>query len=144
MTPPRTPAVRAGATYFALVFAAGFALGTARVLLLAPYLGDLLATLVELPLMLAISWIACAKLIAHFHIPPRIPPRLTMGTIAFILLVLAELLLSLTLFNRSATDFLHELSTPQGLLGLAGQALFGLMPLLQNKRESHRPPHLER
>jgi len=144
VTTLRGHAVRAGIAYFAVVFAAGFALGTARVLLLAPHLGELLATLLELPLMLAISWIACGKLIARFHIPPRIRPRFTMGAVAFALLMLAEVLLSVTVFNRSMNAFIDDLTTPHGLLGLGGQAAFGLMPLVRNRVEPHRSADLER
>jgi len=131
VTPQRTRAVQAGITYFAVVFAAGFVLGTARVILLAPRLGELLATVLELPFMLAISWFACGKLIARFQIPPRTEPRLTMGAVAFALLMLAEVLLSVTLFNRSLNEFADALTTSTGLLGLGGQVLFGLMPVIR-------------
>lgn len=131
MTRHRTRAVEAGVTYFAIVFAAGFVLGTVRVLLLVPQLGELPAALLELPIMLGISWFVCAKLIARYEVPPRIPPRLTMGFVAFGLLMLAELALSLTLFGRSMTDFVQALATPHGMTGLAGQVLFGLMPVIR-------------
>ncbi|MEL7429628.1 MAG: hypothetical protein AAFN43_06475 [Pseudomonadota bacterium] len=45
----------AGAAYFAIVFAAGFILGAARTFLLAPVAGEMLAVLVELPFILAVS-----------------------------------------------------------------------------------------
>jgi hypothetical protein len=130
----RTQSVRAGILYFAVVFAAGFVLGTARVVLLAPRLGELLATLVELPFMLGISWLACGKLIARFQIPPRTEPRLTMGAVAFALLMLAEVLLSALLFKRSLNELAQGLLTPQGMLGFAGQVLFALIPLVNGKR----------
>ncbi|MGB8331474.1 MAG: hypothetical protein WCE62_15215 [Polyangiales bacterium] len=133
MTSQRTQAVRAGITYFAVVFAAGFALGTARVLLLAPRLGEVLATILELPFMLGISWLACGKLIARFQIPPRIQPRVTMGAVAFVLLMLAEILLTVLLFNGSMNQFAEELTTPHGMIGFAGQLLFALMPLMHSK-----------
>ena len=136
MTTHSLRAFAAGVTYFAVVFGAGFALGTVRVLLLVPQLGELLATLIELPIMLAISWIACAKIIARFEVPPRIPARLTMGAVAFALLMLAELTLSLTLFGRSLGEFAQALSTPYGMIGLSGQVLFGLIPIIQMKRQT--------
>lgn len=138
MTPQHTEAIRAGILYFVVVFAAGFVLGTARVLLLAPRLGELLATVTELPFMLAISWFACGKLITRFQVPPRTKPRLTMGAVAFALLMLAEVFLSVTLFNRTLNEFADALTTPPGLLGLGGQILFGLMPLLHRMREPRR------
>jgi hypothetical protein len=125
----RTHGVKAGATYFAVVFAAGFVLGTVRVLLLIPRFGALPSVLLELPLMLAISWIACGWVLRRFQVPPRIAARLSMGAIAFALLMLAEVALSLGAFGGSMSDYLEELNTPHGLVGLAGQLLFALMPL---------------
>jgi len=133
VTRHRTRAVEAGVTYFAIVFAAGFALGTVRVLLLVPQVGELPAALLELPIMLGISWFVCAKLIARYQVPPRIPARLTMGFVAFGLLMLAELALSLLLFGRSTNDFAQALATPHGMTGLAGQVLFGLMPVIARR-----------
>lgn len=52
-------AALAGLAYFTLVFAAGFGLGTLRVLALAPILGEGGAVLLELPIILAIAWMAC-------------------------------------------------------------------------------------
>lgn len=132
----RPEAARAGAIYFAIVFAAGFALGTVRVLFLIPQVGELLAVLLELPLMLGISWFASAKIIARFQVPPRIPARATMGAVAFALLMVAELTLSLTLFGSSINDFAQTLTTPHGIIGLAGQILFGLMPVIQLKSKT--------
>lgn len=132
-----TRVVGAGGTYFAVVFAAGFALGTVRVLLLVPRLGELLAGLVELPVILGISWIACAKVVARFQVPSRVRPRLAMGAFAFGLLMLAEVLLSLALFGRSMSDFVQELMTLHGMIGLGGQVLFGLMPLAHLRTSAH-------
>jgi hypothetical protein len=83
--------------------------------------------------MLGISWFACGKLIARFQIPPRTEPRLTMGAVAFAWLMLAEVLLSVTLFNRSMNEYIDALTTPEGLLGLGGQVLFGLIPLIRSR-----------
>ncbi len=52
-------AVLAGVLYFGLVFALGFILGTLRVLVLEPRLGSTGAVLLELPVMLAASWLLC-------------------------------------------------------------------------------------
>lgn len=123
----------AGAAYFAIVFAAGFVLGAIRTLVLAPRVGPFAAVIVELPLMLAISWIACGKVLSRFAVPARAGPRLGVGASAFSLLMLAEVVLSLVGFGRAPSDYLAELGTPHGLLGLAGQVLFALMPLAQRR-----------
>jgi hypothetical protein len=48
-------AIEAGALYAITVFLIGFILGTIRVLLLAPHLGETIAVILEAPLMLAAS-----------------------------------------------------------------------------------------
>ena len=53
-----------------------------------------------------------------------------MGAVAFALPMLAEVTLSVTAFGRSPTDFANDLTTPHGLVGLGGQVLFALIPVL--------------
>ena len=51
-------ALKAGIFYFATVFAVGFALGTIRVLTIVPRVGEMVAIVIEVPFILAISWLA--------------------------------------------------------------------------------------
>jgi hypothetical protein len=129
-------AIKAGGAYFGIVFAAGVVFGTLRVLVLAPFLGELAAVLAELPVMLAISWIACGVVIQRLAEPVRWNDR--MGGTAFMLLMLAELSLSLLVFGASAGAFLVSLTSPSGAIGLLGQIAFALFPLL---RPSATPPY---
>lgn len=115
-----------GVRYFAGVFAAGFLLGTLRTLWLAPALGEFVAVAAELPIMLAVSWWWCRRLLALRPLP--IPGRAVMGASAFTWLMLAELALSLVL-GRSLADHLAAMQAPPGLLGLAGQLVFAALPL---------------
>lgn len=126
----RPPAVlRAAVAYFAIVFAAGFVLGTIRTIVLAPRLGPLAAVLVEIPVMLVIACAACRWLVARFAVPAALYDRLVMGGVAFILLLAAELLLALAL-GGSAAGFFAALAEPAGMAGLAAQAVFGAMPVV--------------
>jgi hypothetical protein len=50
--------LKAGAVYFALVFAAGFVLGTVRTLWVVPRLGVRTAELAEAPIMFGVSILA--------------------------------------------------------------------------------------
>jgi hypothetical protein len=52
-------ATKAGALYAIIVFVIGFILGTIRVLLVAPRLGETTAVIIEAPIMLAASWFVC-------------------------------------------------------------------------------------
>jgi hypothetical protein len=125
--------LKAGLAYFAIMFATGFVLGALRVSLVAPRLGELGAVLIELPLMLAASWFVCRRLTAILAVPARVPDRLAMGGLAFGLLMITELAMAGPLFGRSVSQSLAGMATDPGLLGLAGQILFGLVPLLQRK-----------
>lgn len=128
-----TRALKAGALYFALVFAAGFALGAIRVLLVVPYLDEFTAVLLELPLMLGISWLVCGWVVTRLQVPSTTTARFVMGALAFGLLIAAEILLSVVGFDRSMEEYLHHFGTPQGLLGLTGQLAFALMPLVRRR-----------
>ena len=116
--------------YFAVMFTVGFVLGALRVSLVAPRVGELVAVLIELPLMLAASWFVCRRLTAILAVAVRVPDRLAMGASAFTLLMITELSLAGPLFGRSVSESLAAMTTGAGLLGLAGQILFGLVPLL--------------
>jgi hypothetical protein len=122
-------AIRAGALYFAIVFAAGFVLGALRVTVLMPLMGELPAVVLELPIILFISWTVCRKLVAEFSVPPMTSTRAAMGALAFGLLMLAELGLAFLVFDRSGAAYLADLQSAPGLLGLAGQIAFAFIPL---------------
>ena len=94
-----TPTLKAAAAYFALVFTLGFVLGTLRVTMLVPRLGELMAVMVELPLMLTAAWFICRGVVRHFGVPAAAGPRLAMGAVAFALLTMAEFALSVAVFG---------------------------------------------
>ena len=121
--------IPAAASYFALVFALGFALGTVRALWLAPMLGEVAAVLAELPVMLAASYFAARWLTRRFAVRSAQSASL-MGRIAFALLMLAEASLARTLSGTGIAEWFAALFTEPGIYGLAGQIGFGVMPLL--------------
>lgn len=133
---PMGNAIRAGFLYFVAVFGIGFLLGTIRVLVLIPRLGELVSTVIELPIILGAAWLVSAWLTARFHVPSTWHVRLTMGGIAFGLLMVAELALSVWLFDSTAQEhFAAYLSLPQAI-GLAGQVAFALIPLIQRGKRN--------
>ncbi|MEQ5788344.1 hypothetical protein J3454_10605 [Erythrobacter sp. NFXS35] len=118
---------KAGLAYWGIIFALGFVLGTIRTLWLAPMIGLLPATALELPLMLAASWIAAGWLIRRFGIGTG-GEALAMGALAFALLMLAECALAVVLAGQSPAQWLAGFGEPHALLGLAGQVVFALIP----------------
>jgi hypothetical protein len=126
--------LRAAAAYFSMVFAAGFALGTIRTLLLVPRTGELAAVALELPMMLVISWYACGRALRRHPVPEGTASRAATGALAFMFLLVAELILTLTAFGGTPATFAASLVTRPGALGLAGQIAFALFPLFRRSR----------
>lgn len=129
-------AILAGLVYFVTVFAAGFALGTLRVLVLAQSLGETASVILELPLILLISWFACRWIVVRFAVPATFPARFVMGLVALSLLLAAEAMLGIYGFGRTLAEHLARYANTPELLGLAGQILFALFPLLLRFRET--------
>ena len=121
----------AAACYSGTVFAAGFLLGTIRVLWVERAAGALGAVAIEVPVMLAISWAAAGRCARRHAVPARYPPRLGMGGLAFAVLMLVEASMVVLLFGQSPDIIVAGWATPAGALGLAGQAGFAAMPLLR-------------
>ena len=117
----------AGLAYWAVVLALGFVLGTVRVLWLAPLIGLLPATALELPVMLGASWCTAGWLVRRFAINSA-GEGLAAGGLAFALLIAAECALAVTMMGQTPAQWLADLRQPHALLGLAGQVAFALMP----------------
>lgn len=128
-----SPPVAAAIAYAGRVFGAGFVLGALRTMWLEPAIGPLAAVAAELPLMLAISWVVCGRMLDRFAVAPDLRSRAAMGALAFALLLAAEYALARG-FGAASSEYLARLASPAGALGLAGQALFALMPLLRRGR----------
>lgn len=124
-------ALKAGLGYFAIVFAVAFAVGTLRVLVLAPRLGGMLAVAMELPVILVVSWITCRWITVRLRVPLERRPMLVMGGFAFLVLMAVETIVGITGFGRSIDQILTAYGTLEGILGLLGQLAFGVIPVLQ-------------
>jgi hypothetical protein len=126
--------IKAAIGYLAIVFFAAFLLGTLRVLAIVPRLGVMPAVLLELPVVLAISWVTCRWAIHRYSVPDTIISRITMGGLAFVLLMGLELGFSVLLFKQSVAGHLATYRTLPGATGLLAQIGFALMPLVQRCR----------
>ncbi|HUB44774.1 MAG TPA: hypothetical protein VMB73_07305 [Acetobacteraceae bacterium] len=124
-------AAEAGACYFAAVYAAGFVLGAIRVMIIAPRIGETIAVLLEAPVILAISWAVARRMTRWRGVPADLAPRLLMGLVAFVLLMLAELVVSTLVFHRSVIDHVSAYGSSAGAIGLVAQFAFAALPALQ-------------
>uniref|UniRef100_UPI003B528317 hypothetical protein n=1 Tax=Roseovarius indicus TaxID=540747 RepID=UPI003B528317 len=100
-------------------------------LVLLPRIGELAAVLLELPVMLGLSWALAGVLVARFAVPATGLARAVMGGVGFALFLAAEMLLAVTVFGQQVAAHLAHYATLPGAVGLAGQVGFGLMPLLR-------------
>ena len=82
--------VAAAILYVAIVFGAGFVLGTVRVLMLERRLGETLATLCEAPFLLIVMVLAARWLPARLRVTPAIAPLAAMGVGALMLQQLTD------------------------------------------------------
>jgi hypothetical protein len=119
----------AATVYFLMLFALGFVLGTVRVLFVAPRIGVLGATLVEVPLMLIAAFFACRWAISRWKVPSTLSARGTMALLFLVLLALFETLVGVALFGRTLAGTWSGLATPAELIGLIAQAIAALLPI---------------
>ncbi len=131
---PVRQALKSGALYFALVFAAGFALGTVRTLWIAPRIGVRAAELIEAPVMLAVSAVGARWVARRLAVPHTMSRRLGMGIIGLVLLVLAEFALVLWLRGLTIRRYLATRDPVSGTVYYVSLAIFAAMPALVARR----------
>jgi hypothetical protein len=125
--------LKAGALYFALVFGAGFALGTFRVLLVVPRLGARTAELIEAPVMLAVTFLAASWAVRRLAVPPASNRRLGMGSVALVLILAAEFTLVLWVRGLSLREYFATLDPVSGTVYYALLGVFAVMPLFVSR-----------
>jgi len=125
--------LRAALLYFALTFGAGFLLGPLRILFLVPRLGARAAEMVEIPVMIGITWLAARWVTRRFSVPPQRGPRLSLGVTAGALLLLAEFTLVLRLRGLTLEEYFATRDPISGTAYYAAVLVLVLMPLLVNR-----------
>jgi len=126
--------LKAGALYFALVFAAGFLLGTVRTLWVVPRIGARMAELLEAPIMLAVTILAARWTVVHLTVPHAASARLAMGCIALLLMLVAEFGFVLWIRGLSFRNYLSSRDPVSGTVHYILLGVFALMPLLMVRR----------
>lgn len=116
-----------GLRYYAIVFSIAFALGVARTLVIAPAIGVTIAVLLEVPLLVVVSWLAARRQLKDCLLEPW--QRAMAGGLAFALTIASEVILAQLLRGQTIADWAGDVARPLGLIGLAGQLVFGLIPI---------------
>jgi hypothetical protein len=144
--------VKAGASYFALVFGAGFVLGTIRVLWLVPAVGTRTAELLEAPIMFAVIILSARWVVRHFGEAMGsgticaqrqsgrsdkwfLTPWLGIGVIALGLILLLDFTVVLWIRGLSFSQYLDAFDPVAGTAYFVMLGLFAVMPLLVARRE---------
>jgi hypothetical protein len=125
-----TQIIKAGLAYFALVFGAGFMLGSVRVPFLVPRLGERIAELIETPFMFVVVLLSAMFIARRFALPAATSVRLTVGFLALGLLLASEVLLAVAIQDRSLGENIASRDPVSGTVYVAMLVLFALMPLI--------------
>ena len=126
--------LRAGVLYFALVFGAGFVLGTIRILWLVPRFGTRMAELMEMPIMFVVTIVAAWWIVRRLAVPSTPFSRLGMGCVALGFLLVAEFTLVLWLRDLSISEYLAGRDPVSGTVYYVMLGVFAIMPLLVARR----------
>ncbi|CAN7293850.1 hypothetical protein LJR219_001432 [Phenylobacterium sp. LjRoot219] len=132
MVEPR--AIQAGLAYCAVVFAAGLVFGLMRSHWVTPLAGELVAVMLEAPVLLAIAWSACGWIAERFDVAQQFLDRLVMGGVALAVLICAEAVTALLLQHASLLTYFAAHGRSAVLLGLLVQLAFAVFPMIRQRR----------
>ncbi|AZR81810.1 hypothetical protein [Thiomicrospira sp. S5] len=119
---------RYGLLYFATVFAAGFILGTIRVLSLEPWLGVRYAELLEMPIMLAVVYFSARYWVIRAQAQPKPVNFFGMGWVALGMLLTLELTLVLGLRGLTVSEYLATRDWVSGSAYVVSLLVFAFLP----------------
>lgn len=122
--------LKAGLLYFALVFGAGFVLGSMRVFWVIPHVGERTADLMEMPIMLVVMMVAARWSVRRLAVPSTWSHRLGMGGLALGCILAAEGVLVLWLRGLSLGEYVAGRDPVAGTAYLLMLGVFALMPRL--------------
>jgi len=127
--------LKAGLCYFALVFGAGFVLGTIRVVFIVPRVGVRTAELMETPLMFVATLLAARWVVRRFSLPPRPMTRLGVGFVGLGVLLLLEFTVVLWIQGLTIGEYFESRDAVAGTVYIAMLGLFAIMPLLVTRKQ---------
>ena len=132
--------LRVSLLYFLAVFAAGFVLGTIRVLLLVDALGERSAELVEMPVMAVVCALTAKYLIKRNIKELTATGAVLVGLMALAILLLFEFTVVLWLRDISLSEYIDNRDPVSGIAYLLGLAWYSVAPLLFYQYHRKRTP----
>lgn len=127
--------LKAAGLYFALVFGAGFVLGTIRVLWLVPAVGTRTAELLEMPIMLVIIILTAWWVVRHVEVPPTTASRLGMGGMALTLVLALDFTVVLRIRGLSFSQYIEAFDPVAGTAYFVMLGVFAVMPFLVRRTQ---------
>jgi hypothetical protein len=126
--------LKAAALYFAIVFGAGFVLGTIRTLWVVPQFGTRTAELLESPIMLFITFIAARWMASRQLSESSAATHLWVGLVALTFLLATEFTFVLSLRRLTLADYVTSRDPVTGAVYIALLGAFVLMPLIAMRK----------
>ncbi len=130
------PVLRFAAVYFLLVFGAGFMLGPIRLFLLEPRIGTRAAELAEMPVMLAMIFLAARFCVRRFGTGMPDSGLVASGLLAVLAMLGAELWVGTALRGLSVAAVFLERDPISGTAYYLSLVMFAAMPWLLRKHRS--------
>ncbi|MBC3767141.1 hypothetical protein [Neptunicella marina] len=130
-------AIRISILYFLCVFAAGFVLGTVRVLFVVDFIGERNAELMETPVMMIVCWVVARHLVAKNKNVLNPSGAWLVGIVALLLLLSVEFTVVLTLRGLSLNEYFANRDVIAGAAYLVALVWYALAPVVFYKAGSH-------
>jgi len=122
--------LKIGGLYFAAVFAAGFLLGSIRVIWVAPRLGARVAELIEAPIMVLVSAVAARWLVHRFREVTNPAYWLGVGLVGLGLMILFEFTVVLWFRGLSIAEYFANRDPVSSAVYFASLGVFAILPVL--------------
>lgn len=126
--------LKAGVTYFGIVFGIGFMLGFVRVLFLVSHFGIRNSELAEMPLMF-LAIILSARWITQYFDLNRLFERFAAGLMALILLLTLEFSVVLWLQGLTINEYFEKRDPISSAVYFVMLFIFAMMPIIMKSKK---------
>jgi len=124
--------------YFAFVFFVGFVLGTVRVLLLVPAVGERYAELIEIPLMLIAIYYSALYVVNRYSEAGSLSAFTYIGIIALAILLMFEFIFVLGIRGISIEQYISSRDPVSGTAYVLSLLVYVAMPFMIAKSKSKK------